>query len=163
MGWGGQGLGDLKVHKSKLQKDKDAWAKAVSLTVQRRPAQHPNTMIAHDATLQATDLHFLEAGTSLAISCLTTMAHAFLIYSHSDMSQTDVYWKWCLQAAAEADAGTAGTTASRKPLLKESNTTSQKPNVSEIKRVPSYMKSTHTSSTRSSLGSTPETDARFAF
>ena len=29
-GWGGQGLGDMKVHKSKLQKDKDAWAKAVS-------------------------------------------------------------------------------------------------------------------------------------
>lgn len=33
-GWGGQGLGDLKVHKSKLQKDKDAWAKAVSNVVQ---------------------------------------------------------------------------------------------------------------------------------
>ena len=31
MGWGGQGLGEVKVHKSKLQKDKDAWAKAVSL------------------------------------------------------------------------------------------------------------------------------------
>ena len=29
MGWGGQGLGDMKVHKSKLQKDKDAWARAV--------------------------------------------------------------------------------------------------------------------------------------
>ena len=29
-GWGGQGLGDMKVHRSKLQKDKDAWAKAVS-------------------------------------------------------------------------------------------------------------------------------------
>ena len=29
-GWGGQGLGDMKVHKSKLQKDKDAWTKAVS-------------------------------------------------------------------------------------------------------------------------------------
>ena len=33
-GWGGQGLADLKVHKSKLQKDKDAWAKAVSHVVQ---------------------------------------------------------------------------------------------------------------------------------
>ena len=30
MGWGGQGLGEMKVHKSKLQKDKDAWMKAVS-------------------------------------------------------------------------------------------------------------------------------------
>lgn len=29
-GWGGQGLGEMKVYKSKLQKDKDAWAKAVS-------------------------------------------------------------------------------------------------------------------------------------
>lgn len=94
MGWGGQGLGEMKVHKSKLQKDKDAWAKA---------------------------------------------------------------------AAAEEGPGKAGSAASRKPLLKESNSTNQKTVLSGQKKVPSYMKSTHTSNTRNSLGSASDTDARFAF
>lgn len=68
-----------------------------------------------------------------------------------------------LQAAAEEGSGKAGSTASRKPLLKESNTVSQKPVTSDTKRLPSYMKSTHTSSTRSSIGSASDMDARFAF
>lgn len=68
-----------------------------------------------------------------------------------------------LQAAAEEGSGKAGNTASRKPLLKESNNVSQKSDASDTKRVPSYMKSTHTSSTCSSIGSASDADARFAF
>ena len=96
------------------------------------------------------------------VACLVTVVQAYVlvIMVFCTIVGSKVGW---LQAAAEADAGTASPTASRKPLLKESNPASQKPDTSETKRVPSYMKSTNTSSTRSSLGSTPETDARFAF
>ena len=96
-----------------------------------------------------------------AVACLITVVQAYvLLIMVCTIIASMVGW---LQAAAEADAGTASTTTSRKPLLKESNPASQKPDTSEAKRVPSYMKSTRTSSPRSSLGSTPEADARFAF
>ena len=78
---------------------------------------------------------------------------------HSDM----VSGNGLLQAAAEEGSGKVSTTASRRPLLNESNVATQKPVTSETKRVPSYMKSTHTSNTRSSIGSASDTDARFAF
>ncbi|DBA86265.1 TPA: hypothetical protein ACH3X1_005765 [Trebouxia sp. C0004] len=92
-GWGGQGLGDMKLHKSKLQKDKDAWAKA---------------------------------------------------------------------AKSEDSSNKAGSNAMRKDMLKESN--SIRKSVTALpKKVPSYMKSTHTSTTRNSTGAAADSDARFAF
>ena len=59
-GWGGQGLGDMKVHKSKLQRDKDAWAKAVSLRLTAAPVIYtisPITSAKDVSSTAVTDTH----------------------------------------------------------------------------------------------------------
>jgi len=68
----------------------------------------------------------------------------------------------CMQAASEESSNKAGSNAMRKDMLKESNSI-QKSVTALPKKVPSYMKSTHTSTTRNSTGAAADSDARFAF
>lgn len=68
----------------------------------------------------------------------------------------------CMQAASEESSTKTGSNAMRKDMLKESNSI-QKSVTSLPKKVPSYMKSTHTSTTRNSMGAAADSDARFAF
>lgn len=68
----------------------------------------------------------------------------------------------CMQAASEEGSNKASSNAMRKDMLKESNSIQQ--SVTALpKKVPSYMKSTHTSITRNSTGAAADSDARFAF
>ncbi|DBA72696.1 TPA: hypothetical protein ACH3X2_010232 [Trebouxia sp. C0005] len=69
---------------------------------------------------------------------------------------------WAKAAASEESSTKAGSNAMRKGMLKEPNSI-QKSVTALPKKVPSYMKSTHTSTTRNSMGAAADSDARFAF
>jgi hypothetical protein len=68
----------------------------------------------------------------------------------------------CMQAPSEERSTKTGSNAMRKDMLRESNSI-QKSVTALPKKVPSYMKSTHTSTTRNSTGAAADSDARFAF
>ena len=200
-GWGGQGLGDMKVHKSKLQKDKDAWAKAVSTLLDISLTILAGRVLikllincvgclycvlqccstaalkVQQAVLRARMVCFGVAECILQLLLCKASMLLPLQLNASQVRECPDDWSVrllvphvlsaaitnaCMQAASEEGSNKASSNAMRKDMLKESNSI-QKSVTALPNKVPSYMKSTHTSTTRNSTGAAADSDARFAF